>query len=334
MFKEARFFAGSAAHSFIAENEDLVYGEFMKAHTCYDLIPTSAKLVAFDTQLPVKKAFFALVYNGVRAAPLWDSSEQQFVGMLTITDFIHIVRRYYKSGVPAIKELEEHKIATWREVLIKDGLLKPFLTVDPKESLLNAVQLLCDSKVHRLPVMDPATGNILYILTHKRILRFLNIYINDLPAPTFLHKTPKELGIGSWGDILTVRQDTLLIDALACFLDSRVSALPVLDANGKVVDIYAKFDAINLAADKSYNNLEITVQDALKHRSEWFEGVRSCKGTDSLAVVIHTLVKAEVHRIVITDEEKRVLGLVSLSDILRCLVLRKPGASIEKMDTS
>lgn len=29
----------------------------------------------------VKKAFFALVYNGVRAAPLWDSSKQDFVGM-------------------------------------------------------------------------------------------------------------------------------------------------------------------------------------------------------------------------------------------------------------
>jgi len=256
------------------------------------------------------------------------------VGMLTITDFIHMLRRYYRSGVSGIKELEEHKIATWREVLIKDGLLKPFLTVDPKESLLNAVQLLCDSKVHRLPVMDVTTGNILYILTHKRILRFLCIYINDLPAPTFLHQTPKELGIGSWGDILTVRRDTPLIEALARFLDNRVSALPVLDDNGKVVDIYAKFDVINLAADKSYNNLEITVQDALKHRSEWFEGVRSCKDTDSLAVVIQTLVKAEVHRIVITDEEKRVLGLVSLSDILRYLVLRRQGANVEKMDTS
>jgi 5'-AMP-activated protein kinase regulatory gamma subunit len=41
----------------------------------------------------VRKAFFALVYNGVRAAPLWDSAKQEFVGMLTITDFIHILHR-------------------------------------------------------------------------------------------------------------------------------------------------------------------------------------------------------------------------------------------------
>lgn len=81
--------------------------------------------------LQVKKAFFALVTNGVRAAPLWDSKKQSFVGrqnfleqyywhlvlgrersfeqcwgilswllgMLTITDFINILHRYYKSAL-------------------------------------------------------------------------------------------------------------------------------------------------------------------------------------------------------------------------------------------
>jgi hypothetical protein len=44
--------------------------------------------VVLDTQLLVKRAFFAMVDTGVRACPLWDSARQQFVGMLTITDFI------------------------------------------------------------------------------------------------------------------------------------------------------------------------------------------------------------------------------------------------------
>lgn len=73
----------------------------------------------------VKKAFYALVYNGVRAAPLWDSELQQFVGMLTITDFINILQRYHQTGVSHIKELEEHKIATWRgnKLLVLQKLL-------------------------------------------------------------------------------------------------------------------------------------------------------------------------------------------------------------------
>lgn len=37
---------------------------------------------------------------------------------------------------------------------------------------------------------------------------------------------------------------TPLIDALKTFIERRVSALPVVDEDGKVVDIYAKFDVI------------------------------------------------------------------------------------------
>lgn len=83
-----------------------------------------------------------------------------------------------------------------------------------------------------------------------------------------MDKTPKELGIGSYENICSISKDTPLIEALKYFLEKRVSALPLLDADGKVVDIYAKFDAINLCAEKSYNNLDITVHEALGHRSD------------------------------------------------------------------
>ena len=51
------------------------------------------------------------------------------------------------------------------------------------------------------------------------------------------------------------------------FLSKRVSALPVVDGQGRVVDIYAKFDVINLAAENAYNNLEVPVAEVLKKRS-------------------------------------------------------------------
>ena len=99
---------------FSEKDENTLFVKFFHYHTCYDLIPTSAKLVVFDIQLMVKKAFFALVYNGVRAAPLWDSSSQKFVGMFTVTDFIRILHMYYKSNKLVMEEVEEHKLETWR----------------------------------------------------------------------------------------------------------------------------------------------------------------------------------------------------------------------------
>ncbi|CAJ0942950.1 unnamed protein product, partial [Mesorhabditis belari] len=307
------------------ESQDAVYSLFMKAHKCYDLIPISTKLVVFDTHLPVRKAFYALIYNNVRAAPLYDSAKGQYVGMLTITDFIKILYRYYKSGAEGedgMKSLEEQEISHWRERFEEDdGAQREFITVDPNLSLHRAVQLLCTHKVHRLPVLDQATGNISYILTHKRLMKFLYLYIHDLPRPSFMEKTPRELGIGSWGEVLTIHSDTPLIEALKTFLSNRVSALPIVDNEDRVVDIYAKFDVISLAAEKVYDKLDVTVSEALKYRNDTFEGVHCCHETDTLFQVIETIVRAEVHRLVATDSSKRVVGIVSLSDILKYLVL-------------
>lgn len=92
--------------------------------------------------------------------------------------------------------------------------------------------------------MDPESGNILHILTHKRILKYVYLHMDQLPSPDFMSKTVTQLGIGSYKDIATVTQDNTIIEALNIFLDQRISALPVVTKDGVLVDIYAKFDVI------------------------------------------------------------------------------------------
>lgn len=110
-----------------------------------------------------------------------------------------------------MEELEEHKLEKWKSLLhdssssvsttstsptattIKtdDGSMgstssslfniegrKSLSKIGPDESLYDAIKTLVTDKVHRLPVIDPDTGNVLYILTHKRILRFLFLYVS------------------------------------------------------------------------------------------------------------------------------------------------------------
>lgn len=68
--------------------------------------------------------------------------------------------------------------------------------------------------------------------------------INELPKPAYIHKTLREIRIGTYDNIETANEDTSIIDALHKFIDRRVSALPVIDSEGRLVDIYAKFDVI------------------------------------------------------------------------------------------
>ncbi|XP_076360677.1 5'-AMP-activated protein kinase subunit gamma-1-like isoform X3 [Tachypleus tridentatus] len=307
----------------LGENEDLIFVKFFQHFHCYDIIPISGKLVVFDTQLLVKRAFFALVENGVRAAPLWDSTKHQFVGMLTITDFIHILRTYYKSPLVRMEELEEHKLETWRNVL--KTKIKPLYSIGPEASLYEAIKMLINKKVHRLPVIDPLTGNVLYVLTHKRILKFLFLYMAELPSPSYLSKSLKNLKIGTYENIATIKESTPVIMALNNFVERRVSALPIVNDKAKVVDIYTKFDVIYLAAERTYDNLDITVKKALQYRSECFEGVLTCKVEDKLKDVLEKMVDSEVHRLVIVDHEDHVVGIISLSDILKFLVFQSTG---------
>ncbi|XP_041923442.1 5'-AMP-activated protein kinase subunit gamma-2a isoform X4 [Alosa sapidissima] len=313
----------------VEESESDIYTRFMKSHKCYDIVPTSSKLVVFDTTLQVKKAFFALVANGVRAAPLWETKKQSFVGMLTITDFINILHRYYKSPMVQIYELEEHKIETWRELYLQETF-KPLVNISPDASIFDAVYSLIKNKIHRLPVIDPVSGNALYILTHKRILKFLQLFVCEMPKPAFMKQTLGQLGIGTYRDIAFIHPDTPIIKALSLFVERRVSALPVVDESGKVVDIYSKFDVINLAAEKTYNNLDISVTQALRHRSQYFEGVMKCNLMETLETIVDRIVKAEVHRLVVVDENGSIAGIVSLSDILQALVLTPAGLEKRK----
>ena len=64
--------------------------------------------------------------------------------------------------------------------------------------------------------------------------------------PAFMKKSLSEVKdeIGTWGRIHVVKPDTLVITALCLFVENRGSALPIVDENGAVIDIYAKFDAI------------------------------------------------------------------------------------------
>uniref|UniRef100_A0AAQ4PLJ1 Protein kinase, AMP-activated, gamma 3b non-catalytic subunit n=1 Tax=Gasterosteus aculeatus aculeatus TaxID=481459 RepID=A0AAQ4PLJ1_GASAC len=304
------------------DSDAFIYMNFMKSHCCYDAMPTSSKLVIFDTTLQVKKAFFALVANGVRAAPLWDNKLKRFVGMLTITDFINILHRYYKSPLVSFWHLLVHQDQPVARSCTHSNLNGEFCCLI---SLFDAIYSLLKNKIHRLPVIDPASGNVLHILTHKRILKFLHIFRSKIPKPGFLQKRIHEVEIGTFKQIATVQESASVFDALTVFVERRVSALPVVSERGKVVALYSRFDVINLAAQKNYNNLNMTMREAVSSRACCVEGVLKCYPHETLETIIDRIAKAEVHRLVLVDADDVVRGIVSLSDLLQALVLTPAG---------
>lgn len=59
-----------------------------------------------------------------------------------------------------------------------------------------------------------------------------------------MQKSLREVRIGTYEKIETASEETSIISALEKFVERRVSALPIVDTEGHLVDIYAKFDVI------------------------------------------------------------------------------------------
>ncbi|XP_074925908.1 5'-AMP-activated protein kinase subunit gamma-3 [Chelonoidis abingdonii] len=130
------------------------------------------------------------------------------------------------------------------EVPAQGSPVPPPIAASVSPSLFNAVYQLIKNRIHRLPVIEPVSGNVLHILTHKRILKFLHIFGAMLPRPRFLQRTIQELGVGTFRDVAKVLETASVYMALETFVDRRVSALPVTNEAGEVVGLYSRFDVI------------------------------------------------------------------------------------------
>lgn len=66
----------------------------------------------------------------------------------------------------------------------------------------------------------------------------------------------------------------------------------------------------------------MTIKEALSFRKERLETVAKCYKNESLAACMERIVKAEVHRLVVVDQDEHVIGVLSLSDLLYYIVIR------------
>ncbi|CAF4233874.1 unnamed protein product, partial [Rotaria sp. Silwood2] len=114
---------------------------------------------------------------------------------------------------------------------------------------------------------------------------------------------------------------TKLIEVLRIFQSVRVSALPVVDNDKRLYDVYSKFDIMHLAATRTHANLDVPLCDILDslhdHRTHQ---LITCRITDHLFKLMDKFVTREVHRLIIVDDNQHIIGILSISDLMRFLV--------------
>ncbi|KAK3816497.1 MAG: hypothetical protein J3Q66DRAFT_283199 [Benniella sp.] len=297
---------------------------FLKAHSAYDVLPVSYRQIVLDTTLLVKKALSVLMQYNIVSAPLWDSTKRKFAGMLTATDFINLIQFYYShsSYTAAIREMDQFQISQLRDVEKVIGVPPPELfSLHPLQSLYDACQLLVESRAHRLPLVDvdSETGEemIVSVLTQYRILKFIAMNYQDEKT---LRQPLSELKIGIYTDLAVADLSTPVMSVIDMFVKRRISAVPIVDEEGVVLNVFETVDVMTLVKAGVYRDLDLCVAEALLRRPEDFMGVHTCTLNDSLSSIFGTIRKSQVHRLIVVDSENKLKGIVSLSDIMRYLI--------------
>lgn len=300
-------------------SEVAVFIDFLQAHTCFEMVPASGKIVVLDVGLQIKVAFQALIENRIKSAPLWDSEEGDYVGMITVTDFIDIVRHFYhaqqsvEDPTAAMKQ-EDYQIKHWREILSQKGPTS-LVSVHPDDTIFDASHILIANHIHRVPIIDQLENNtMLHILSHHRILVFLLSNVQGVGRDRLLSRTIEELEVGTFNNVVTMLSDTPLIVALNLLAERQISSVPLVDETGVVEAVYSKSDAAGLAKHPDiFSQLDRPVQQFTEKRK-----VYTCRRKDTLQkVLVETMLGCNVRRVVCVDSTLRVVGIISQSDILR-----------------
>ena len=295
---------------------------FLKSKTSYDVLPVSYRLIVLDTSLLVKKSLNVLLQNNIVSAPLWDSHTSKFAGLLTSNDFINVIQ-YYFSNPDKFEIVDKLQLEGLKDIERAIGV-QPMDTasIHPSKPLFEACLKMVDSKSRRIPLIDKDEETqreiIVSVLTQYRILKFVSLNCRETH---FLKRPIGDLNIICETNIKSCFMNTPVIDVIQMLSHDAVSSIPIIDANGILLNVYEAVDVLGLIKGGIYNDLSLTVGEALMRRSDDFEGVYMCTKSDKLSSILDNIRKSRIHRFFVVDEVGRLVGVLSLSDILKYVLL-------------
>lgn len=140
-------------------------------------------------------------------------------------------------------------------------------------------------------------------------------------------------------DVITIRPQDTLSDALALMTENHVTGLPVMDLHSKCVGVITASDILNY--DREHEEIEgdTNVQFFDVESGEWqtlpvtsfrTEGLEDVRVEEvmardliqvdrkaSIQSVARTMLDAGVHRVLVMDDQYRLYGIVSALDFVR-----------------
>lgn len=291
----------------------------------HSLIHT-ASLVELSHDLPVVVTFVDRPDRIARVMP--ELSTMVTEGLIAVTP-IEVVKYAHRAVGPFPPHLT-----------VADVMSRNVARVHPDTPIAEIVTLLIDRALRSVPVVDQE-GHVLGIITDGDLLQRGSTELplelqHELPlneraaSVATLAERPHTAADLMTRDPLTLPADTPLAQAAAVMRDRRLKRTPVVDREGRLIGMVSRYDLLK------------TVAEGLRQRPT--EAVRLPEGAPKTvgdmmirdvpvvhrdAPLIETLDKvleSEKRRVVVIDDARHVVGIITDADVLRRAARRaRPG---------
>jgi len=242
--------------------------------------------------------------------------------------YIGIVSPYFtmiKTSLPANTKVE-HCLTHTAKIYLNYPLSK-------------VCELFIQSKIHYLPVFDPSpimvrdksSEKFLGIISARRILS----YFKD--QPIFKVKVEKIIS-KRWQGLITVFEDDTITQAIHLFKTKKISKLIVINHDKKLKGVLSYYDLINLMISPKYSSHHgergrenISFYNyRVKNFAKSY--VLTLSKENHLIEAINLIFNKKIGSVIITDKERRPLGIITTRDILRFYIDNEKFAFIKSLN--
>jgi len=252
-----------------------------------------------------------------------DSSTGHFYGFVDLVDVVTTIISILDYQGPNHKdddfytllEQVEHFDQTGVEQVTDLSKRNPFCPIFKSASLHDALQLVRQTGVHRMPVLD---GQMLWnILTELDIVGHVTKNLSSFG--NFGEKTLSDLGLGK-KEVVTVYSDTSALDSFRLMIEKRISGVAIIDREeGTLFSNLSAGDIKLIAGEtlftKLFKSVKEFVQDIRSTTNEAQCPIVCVHPDAKMKDVMNRLVSTRMHRLYVVDENQRPLGVVSLGDV-------------------
>lgn len=330
----------------------------LDTHTIGDLSPANKALVTLNQNGTLGDALGLMQKHGVLSVPVIDATvdpkkEGHVIGILSVLDIMTAivfqpVFEQYRSN--QLEKLDKELLEAVKKSKTFDLPAKELVGVS-QESLTALRFLLSTSDpirkllapfsegLHRILVRSEKDAGKFSYCSQSDLIKFLKGLIMkdefyqltkqeighlDLVSSTYANPSDpdadyfKSLDTTESKVVNVFSKSSALLGFRRMIIEGELSALPVVDDQGKLIATLSSTDVRGLTKDNFHLILLPVTEFLLKvHNTSSLRTPITCTAEDSLATVIERIVQHKLHRIWVVDDDDHPIGVIALSDIIR-----------------